>query len=654
MAPKIGEIREERSEPARDISAREPAATDLGRRIEPEPSVVERLHVDSAELIDPRLAAMRVIAEPVLTHPSHHLREAFTAPFAGGISASRKPPPSPPASGSGPKLYAVLAYLSSAGGLADVQALQAKLAANGADFSARNDPPTSADPMPADPFERAVTRTVYGGFLHSNDVQEALPYAVASALAEVADANGVIDSSKLGLVGQSWLKQWTDHLTTAAVDLFAPGPSDEFSLLSESDLTKLARSEPADTVVPHMPLVADVSRLLNAATALAHFKVFALSDMQPSELGFVAGLKKSGASTAAIALLFDKRAGDGNTAERLVSAGYRVDDGGISDASISTHLAALFAGVDSSSTTRQFLLVDRNGQIAETLHRNFARFEHLCALVDSGTPSATTVLDAPIVGVASTPSLDTFRTAITGEATVFQIERALFDLNPAVKISPKTATIVGYDDLGASVAQSLRRRGYAVQVVANTPAETQRAKDEGRTVGTLDQLLPASGLLVGCSGNVGLTQTQLQSMPSGAVLTSARSQASAGKDAGFRNDPQLQQSTGRVVTSTFQGLQVVLGQASGALALSAIFRDGATERLILRSGYAMSMNTDVPPEFAQLNRSIALAGAISAVRAPSSGITALPEATQQIILTQALKQAGTQGISLSVPVFAQR
>ena len=121
---------------------------------------------------------------------------------------------------------------------------------------------------------------------------------------------------------------------------------------------------------------------------------------------------------------------------------------------------------------------------------------------------------------------------------------------------------------------------------------------------------------------------------------------------GVRNDPQIRVSQDRVVSSTFRSLPAVLGQAAkGAPPLSAVLRDGTSERLLLRSGYAIAARTDLPPPFAQLDRAITFAGAISAAQVATTGVMAMPDATQEQVSTQAQAVAATAHISLAQPII---
>jgi hypothetical protein len=513
----------------------------------------------------------------------------------------------------------------------------------------------ASDPLPTDTFERGVTEALYG-MLFSNLATE-MPAAVVEVLASVADRNGVIDTvraqQRLGVKAQRLLATVGTRVPDATQI-----ESTTMTLLTPQTRGLVARSAPP-SVTAGRQVLTDVSSALRGGVSLARFRCFGIGEVQPQTQAFLQSLGAVGLPAARTHWLTDPRRSHAVEVERLRSRGVDVmpasDDSGIHTASIALGLQTLFADAKPEETKARFLIVDEDGRITREIHRLYPQFEHLCAIVDQRAASSDfadlTNLRARVISLSDT-TVEPMRDAIAGERAVAAIEAALRRADPMHRFNPKEAVVEGYSPESRAIIASLQRRGFTVSIASTDAAEIAAARDAGLGAGDLTSQLSHAHLLVTTVGKLSINMVALQGMPSGAVLASATPVLLDGPvRLPSPRDLNLSRDDNGVLRSTFQGRPIELGRTGDAFQHSVFHISAGDDRLLLRSGVDVSLDTVVPDTFAQVEGGLLLAGVFEAVRTTTAGARTLSAASATVVRDRATVRLKALGLDPLRPIL---
>lgn len=528
------------------------------------------------------------------------------------------------------RLHDVLAYLSSPRGRDTVIALRDQLERDGADLhTVRMDPPGPNEPLPTDVFERGVTQYLYDSFFAPQDLALAMPAAVTATLAAAADSKGMLDTAKVGrLLGAQakTLLATVAARTTSGADSSAL-EAQTMTLLDVRTRGLVAASAPA--IAANRALYDDVTRRFGRGISLQRFECFAIGEIQPQTQELVRALGRAGLPAAKTHWLSDPQRTHAVEVERLRARGVDVprytDDGGVSDASIGAMLSAMFANVRPGETQPRFLLIDENGRITRYLHRFFPQYAPLCVIVEQRAPASSfsdVTLRAPVVSIDGS-SADPRRYAVAGERTVSAIERQLRRATPTFVMSPKEAVVEGYSPRSQGIIAALRQRGYSVFVATEDPTELAAARAAGLSADSLAAQLPHARLLIPTTGTMRLGIPELTNMPRGGVIASAAPTELAGRPPSGPVDRSVTIDDNGVLRSTFLGRPIELGRTFDWFQHRVIHMSAGDDRLLLRAGTDVALDTELTGTAAQLDGALTLGAVYDAVRAKTPTATTL-------------------------------
>ncbi|MCC6811655.1 MAG: hypothetical protein IT381_29765 [Deltaproteobacteria bacterium] len=559
------------------------------------------------------------------------------------------------------RLHDVLAYLSSARGRDTLVALQSDLEKDGAVFdSGGMDPPLGNPPLPVDKFEAKVTRALYEAFYDpGRDLSVAMPAAIVTALAEAADKNGVVDTvrakSLLGVKAQKLLGTIAAR-TTGGAD----ASSLEAQTMSLLDVrTKKLVAKSAPVVTANTQVYTDTTAKLGAGVSLARFECFGIGELQPQTQDFVRALSVAGLPAAKTHWLSDPPRTHAVEVERMRGRGVDVlratDDSGVSEAAIGEMLSTMFRGVKAGETKPRFLLIDEDGRITRYLHDFFPQHAHLCVIVEQrgrAADFAGVALKAPVVTVADSSKVSDLRSALAGERAVAAIERQLRLADPGFRMSPKEAVVEGFFERSRGIVESLKRRGYTVFVATEDAGEAAAAKAAGLSAAPYKDQLAHARLTVLTAGKLQIDMPALQLMPKGAIIASATPRTLTDQRARFPiRDNEIEIDATNVIHSKFQGRDIELGRTMDRFQHEVVRFGVGDDRLWLRFGSDIALDSAVPGTFAQVDGAATLAAVFDAVRATTPGARALSDKSATIVRTAATARLAALGLDPLRPSF---
>lgn len=574
----------------------------------------------------------------------------------------------------------VLDFLQSPEGAKHVTALRASLQKNGAELDGEVAHPL-LEGMPQDFFEAKVTEFLYGSFLRGKEINAAIPQAVVWAFAHIADDKGFVEREGVDKVfsAASPLFQVIAHKLSAEASthgLPTTRRKTKYRWLPEAVGLTVARSRADDGIKARMPVLAEVSRLLGGKNKLKGLESIAVQHLFPSTRSLYESLADNGLDRAKTMVIGKPYSTDQDTFRSMRADGWEVSwmsemsipgrDGNAFDDQ-AARLKAMFKDVDPKTTTKRFLLLDEGGKALKALHEHFPEYAHLCVGVehtDRGIQLLEGIeLKCPVINVARSEAKKRYESPMIGESVVAAIDGMLKSIN--VTIEPREATILGYGAVGQNVAQSLVRRGFKVHVYDTDPTKMAKAKADGMTTGTREEMLAHGHLLVGATGRGCLSPAEYHLLPKTAVMANAASgRHEFGLDdicdvdaQGLSGDPHEKVDDSGLRTNLIRGERVVVGDFAGNdEQFHRPLRDDndpTVERLALANGFVVNMQEDIPPEFIQLTRALILAGCLQAKDAQGTGggLVDLDHSTQDFIVGRVKKHLASEGLSLEAPDF---
>jgi S-adenosylhomocysteine hydrolase len=572
----------------------------------------------------------------------------------------------------------ILDFLNSADGQPHVQALRERMQSQGAELTTSATHPMLTG-MPSDLFEAKVTEFLYGSFLTKNEVNAAIPQGVAYAFAHIVDERGHVEKEGIDKVFPT-----AATLFEAVANKLKQSPAADGGLptarrklkyrwLPNSVVDVVAKSRVDDGIKARMPVLAEVSRLLGRKDALKGRDSIAVQHLFPSTRWLYEALADNGLEKDKTVVIGKPYSTDQDTYRSMRQTGWNVS--WMSEMTLHTsngtfddqgaRLQQLFKDVDPKTTQKRFLLLDEGGKVLHALHKHFPEYAHLCFGVEHTDRGIQLLegceLKCPVVNVARSAAKKRYESPMIGESVVASIDGSLGQLG--ISINPKEATILGYGAVGQNVAQSLRRRGYAVHVYDPDPHKMEQAKKDGMIAGTREEVLAHGYLTVGATGRGCLTVEEYALLPKKAVLANAASgRHELGLDAAYEVDAQVKTgdphetfTSDGLRRTLVRGTETVIGDAAAIdEQFHRVLRDDndpEVERIALNNGFVVNMQEDIPPEYIQLTRALILAGTLQAATEKKPGLVELDSGIQDFIVNRVQKHLAQMGLSLENPDF---
>lgn len=559
------------------------------------------------------------------------------------------------------------------------------------------------DVYPADAFEKRLVEffDARNGFFGSPTVERAaLPAAVTTALSSAVDRTGMLTEEGAGRLGPLGV-QLLQHVR-GRIGARSDRPSAKYEELGVVQAKIVARSRRTPPAKDRMPVLDAVTKAIGGPDALAGFTMASVQHLFSSTRGLYAALADNGLATATTSVGGKGYSTNMDTMMRLQAVGFDVHPDGrvlahgahasaevVTGAMAKAQLGALFAGVDPKEAKPRFLLLDEGAKLIQALHLHYPQFAHLCVCVEQ-TDRGLQIIDAakkafaeeeaifestgawpeprrgwtlacPVVDMARSEAKKTWESPMIGESCVFNLEHGLGEMNEALRAkifddpARKSACIIGYGAVGRAVAERLLARGFEVHVHDTDPEAMRRAARDGCVPASREDAIAAGHVFYGCTGGGVLEPSEYDLLPDGAVLANAASGnhelGLAGVDIdGVGNDHHQRIGDDRA-TSRFLGLDVNLGEADDPMRHRVWRTPSGKELLLARSGYVVNMGLDIPPEYAQLIRSLLLASCLTASRATEPGLVAIPKDVQRFVVARVQRELSKKNLSLERPDF---
>jgi hypothetical protein len=214
----------------------------------------------------------------------------------------------------------------------------------------------------------------------------------------------------------------------------------------------------------------------------------------------------------------------------------------------------------------------------------------------------------PIVNVADSRLKLTLESPMIGTSVVEQLDSALRRLRDGGTLFDRRLLVIGYGEIGRSVALAARLQGSrCVGVFDLDKAKCNDAEDEGFSVfESIRQALRDSDLVIGCTGNSCIPQTASAYLNKGTILASASSSNVEFMSLGLRPDRLFpwRWKFAFQPDSPFLRVHGDYGTEFGG------------DVCLLNSGFPINFNGAVDPIRAQdiqLTRALMLAGALQSV-----------------------------------------
>lgn len=561
---------------------------------------------------------------------------------------------------------------------------------------------------PADPFERRLVEFFDGRntYLFRPEVDdEALPAAITTAFASVCDRTGMLtegDAARLGPVASRAFEHIRAFVRSGE-RVTSDQPSSKYEALSIVEAKKVARSRRMPAAKARMPVLDAVTRMIGGPSALRGFTMASVQHLFPSTLALYAALGDNGLDTVTTRVGGKGYSTDMDTMMRLDALGYLVHPDGrvlahgthasaeeITGEMARQELGALFAEVDPSAEREpRFLLLDEGAKLIAALHLHYPEYAHLCVCVEQTDRGLQIIDDAkrvyaeeravfeatgrwpsprrgfelacPVVDMARSDAKKTWESPMIGESCVFNLEHELRGANAALfaKIfedpERKTACVIGYGAVGKAVADRLRARGFEVFVHDRDLAAMARAEADGCVPAPREDAIARGHVFYGCTGAGVLTPDEYELLPDGAVLANAASGnhelGLGGVDIDAVGGDVEQRFEGGRASSRFLGLDVDLGERDDPMRHRVWRTPSGKSLLLARSGYVVNMGLDLPPEYAQLIRSLLLSSCLVAARSRGAGLVSLPDDVQAFVVSRVQRELSKLGLTLEAPDF---
>jgi S-adenosylhomocysteine hydrolase len=555
---------------------------------------------------------------------------------------------------------------------------------------------------PKDPFRKRLAEFFEDRefFSEPKHDKEAVAAAVVKTFSVLTGPTGVVTKETAGKLGPRALAVF-EAMRKRLDEVGGTPKSDRKASKIEdlliNDLARIGRSRRVGDAKARMPVLDEVTRMIGGPDMLRGFTMASVQHLFPSTRGLYKALADNGLEHATTGVGGKGYSTDVDTMMRLAAEGFDVHMDGRPMAHANAtnaeevvlemareELGQLFVGLSreeaKGETKPRFLLLDEGAKLIKALHLYYPQYAHLCVCVeqtDRGVQiieaakakraeeraafEATGVWPKPregfelrcaVVNMARSEAKKQWESPMIGESCVFNLEQQLAEIHPQLdaKLFPpgtkREACVIGYGAVGKAVADQLRLRGYEVHVYDKDPAKMAQAAADGCVAEARDEALKHGKLLYGCTGQTILRPADYDLLPDGAVLANA---ASGNHELGL-HDVNLDALTHD--DATFRGLDVKLGERADPMRHRVMKTPGGKELLLARSGYVVNMGLDLPPEYAQLTRSLLLASCLTAVKnGGAKGFVEIPQDVQKLIVERVRHHLEKQGMSLKEPDF---
>lgn len=230
---------------------------------------------------------------------------------------------------------------------------------------------------------------------------------------------------------------------------------------------------------------------------------------------------------------------DPRIAPVMIDRGYRVHGGDIDAHELEAQIASEVAKIPEPGklTKPKFLLLDDGGELIELVARivaaKFPAHAHLFAAVEQTQGGINRLENAklPFAVVASGSSWGkkAHGSTMFGHAVSLEIEHKLAAHAGGIAYGlygskRKEMTVLGYGEMGASIAKHFRQAGYEVVVYDPSPEKQAAAAREGmKVVMTKQAALATAHVLVSAVGRTAFEHADYGLLPHGAIVFNAAS-----------------------------------------------------------------------------------------------------------------------------------
>jgi hypothetical protein len=284
------------------------------------------------------------------------------------------------------------------------------------------------------------------------------------------------------------------------------------------------------------------------------------------------------------------------------------------------------------------VLIDDGGKAIRLLHEpEFDDVRHHFSCVEQTRRGIMELegvdLEVPVVNVAESWVKLQHESPLIANSVLNELFKQLQLLKSSGIHVRREAMILGYGAIGRAVAVELRRQGqWNILVYDPEQAKVRAARDDGfRTVASLREALPGSGLVVGCTGKTSLVEADYEYIRPGAVLVSASS-----SDIEFESWKLRQRGTalGRLVGAQAPPEEAASGVEHPCFSLYRVQWD---DRHFYLANGGFPINFDgsidpIEPGAIQLTRGLLYAGAVQASNEVEPGLHPLESHSQDLLL----------------------
>ncbi len=338
----------------------------------------------------------------------------------------------------------------------------------------------------------------------------------------------------------------------------------------------------------------------------------------------------------------------------------------------------------------KLLVVDDGGMVAKLVAERFPAHQHRFRFVEQTQRGANTVREAhgvtaPVVNVAESFAKKDYESPSIAHSVFVEVQKVVARLESEGVEVPRTACVLGYGAIGASVAAELRAAGCQVHVYDPDPVRRARAAADGLTAhASKEEALPHGHMLIGASGREALALNDYAHLPQRSVLFNA---ASANNELNATNQLVLSLLSANAFTGTVQitgegakiprellfgldtatldeegrlwdlfgGKSVCLGADVSATQIDRVVHtEDGKDLFFAHAGFVINLTDDqdpIPPRYIGLTRSLLFAGLLQAAGETGQGLVDLDPDVQQRIVELTEAELEKTGESLLEPRF---
>lgn len=404
---------------------------------------------------------------------------------------------------------------------------------------------------PRDPFLRAFAERLVE--LHPPLRRAGAAAAITTMLASVADADGSVDvqaaGAKLGGRASAVLLQIAERIGAAGVERSPLPKNHKYLGMDFATAVRVGKSAPPTDLAARMPLLAEMTRMWEAARPLEGWGMCSLGHLFATTPALYEALEHSGLRRDAHLVTGKGYSRHPDVIVRMAGEGFRVDEAllhsyeyeknvAMEEKRAVAQLRKLFEGVDPNDRDKRFLLLDEGGYLTVALHEHaeLRPYAPMCRAVEQTAHGIKRIKEhildrgepllVPVVDAARSELKRKYESPMIGEAVVSSAERALAAAHPALQPRTKEAAIAGFGHVGPATAEALVRRGFKredIWVYDADPAKLAKARELGFSTGTREEVLRHGSWYFSATGSTTITPDELHLLPAGAIAVNAGS-----------------------------------------------------------------------------------------------------------------------------------